>query len=55
MTKLIDEVNTSDRFILFIKWLVKEKGLGELAVIEAVERPYNKMLQELFDEFRGIE
>ena len=51
--KLINEITTTDRFIFFIEWLVKSKGLGELAVIDAVAKPYQKHMQKLFMEFVG--
>jgi|TARA_Y100001970_G_C13567372_1_gene524482 hypothetical protein len=53
MAKLLDEITTTDRFVLFINWLVKVKKMGALAIVDAVEKPYRTEIQELFDEFRG--
>lgn len=53
MKLLQNEIKSTKRFIEFIQWMVYEKGLGELAIIDAVEQSKfpRKSMQLLFDEF----
>tara|TARA_R100001594_G_C3873541_1_gene224100 strand:- start:20 stop:331 length:312 start_codon:yes stop_codon:yes gene_type:complete len=52
--KLANQIKIKrDCVYYFLRWLVQFKGLGELAIIDAVCLPHK--FQDLFDEFRFIE